>query len=771
MHGRGLYRWADGSEYTGDFREGCMHGMGIRTWPNGKRYQGQFRGDKMWGEGEEAWPSGEKYVGSFVSGVYHGVGKRFWPNGDVYYGAFRDGHEEGEGTFESTEGWVYRGQWVAGQMHGEGEIKWADGRLYHGQWHNGLRSGMGQMYFPDGSSYEGEFRNNDITGHGVRTFTDGSKYVGHFEAGTMNGEGTYTWRDGTVYEGQWRQGCIFGQGTRTFPDGVVLAGAFTESGISGHGTKKWPNGCSYVGSFLRLHSLQGKQLQITKCRPPIMHGDLDVVCHSIIPMLVRLAIPCRAGIDCFACRMSRRPPIHPFPSAHLTCRAGIVLSDPSIPIRSPDLPGWGCLVLYCLQNVMHGHGIFVWPDGRRFEGNFNNGVMEGQGVLEWIEGPGLQTYEGAFKENLFHGKGSLYGPTGGSFHGHYREGRLVGIGSLTMPNGVEFKGSVDKGGASGIGDGRVYVGEFRDDLECGRGAFTDGDVRIMGQWEAGDILEQIVEVSTAEGQSLALCKPPTMTDGEVAALDGIAAAVEVPHGPVPSAAVPMSSPEPGMGPPGFEPGCDAGSGQGGMSPTASSAPTPSELCHHAPPRRLATILVHAPPQRLGKQLNGKHIILYVNGDKYIGEFSNGMKNGEGVYIYASLRAYKGIWKDDCLDGVRHPVTDADLPPLPERQPAPAPPPPAPTSARSSPRPPATATATASPTPAILPPLGATATGAEATGSTRPPAVLAPSSARSESRSRSGTSSRTSVPPLRLPSITPAQPPTGPSLLARLPNEG
>lgn len=31
----------------------------------------------------------------------------------------------------------------------------------------------------------------------------------------------------------------------------------------------------------------------------------------------------------------------------------------------------------------------------------------------------------------------------------------------------------------------MYIGEFKDDLESGKGVYTDGDVRIIGEWRHG----------------------------------------------------------------------------------------------------------------------------------------------------------------------------------------------------------------------------------------------------------------------------------------------
>lgn len=32
---------------------------------------------------------------------------------------------------------------------------------------------------------------------------------------------------------------------------------------------------------------------------------------------------------------------------------------------------------------MHGHGVFRWPDGRRYEGNYVDDKKSGQGTFEW----------------------------------------------------------------------------------------------------------------------------------------------------------------------------------------------------------------------------------------------------------------------------------------------------------------------------------------------------------------------------------------------------
>ena len=40
MHGQGVYSWADGRKYEGDYKDDKKHGYGIQTYPDGRSYKG-----------------------------------------------------------------------------------------------------------------------------------------------------------------------------------------------------------------------------------------------------------------------------------------------------------------------------------------------------------------------------------------------------------------------------------------------------------------------------------------------------------------------------------------------------------------------------------------------------------------------------------------------------------------------------------------------------------------------------------------------------------
>jgi hypothetical protein len=46
MHGKGVFTWADGRIYNGDYFNDKKHGYGEFTWPDGKKYCGLWQDGK-----------------------------------------------------------------------------------------------------------------------------------------------------------------------------------------------------------------------------------------------------------------------------------------------------------------------------------------------------------------------------------------------------------------------------------------------------------------------------------------------------------------------------------------------------------------------------------------------------------------------------------------------------------------------------------------------------------------------------------------------------
>lgn len=68
-----------------------MHGEGIYTWADGRRYQGQYEMDKKHGFGVYQWADGRVYEGFWLNGKQHGQGKYILQDGTVKIGEWVNG--------------------------------------------------------------------------------------------------------------------------------------------------------------------------------------------------------------------------------------------------------------------------------------------------------------------------------------------------------------------------------------------------------------------------------------------------------------------------------------------------------------------------------------------------------------------------------------------------------------------------------------------------------------------------------------------------------
>jgi len=169
-------------------------------------------------------------------------------------------------------------------------------------------------------------------------------------------------------------------------------------------------------------------------------------------------------------------------------------------------------------------------------------------------------------------------------------------------------------------DGREYTGELRYDLEHGKGVVTEPQKkRLVGIWQDGKVVEELFDSCAPEVDlKLEPCND-SASDEEFSR--------------------PMSLI---------------------CSPRRNSATggTMGRRMSGIGPRMRGLLPIF---DESGEAVNGRAIITFLNGDKYVGNMKEGKKHGQGMYVYADLTMYKGMWKNDILEGVRHPVTEDQLP--------------------------------------------------------------------------------------------------------------
>ncbi len=137
-NGRGVYRYPDGSTYSGDFRNAKMHGQGTYNYARRR----------------------EKYKGQWRNGVFHGQGSYFYRSGNRYKGQWRNGLKSGKGVYYYARyNEKYVGHFASDQPDGYGVYYYSNGSRYEGQWRNGRKNGKGTLY-EGGRKLVGEWRND-----------------------------------------------------------------------------------------------------------------------------------------------------------------------------------------------------------------------------------------------------------------------------------------------------------------------------------------------------------------------------------------------------------------------------------------------------------------------------------------------------------------------------------------------------------------------------------------------------------------------------------
>ena len=67
-HGQGTETKANGTTYSGEWKDDKRHGKGTLTFANGDTYTGEFKDDKINGQGTATSANGRKYTGAFKDG-------------------------------------------------------------------------------------------------------------------------------------------------------------------------------------------------------------------------------------------------------------------------------------------------------------------------------------------------------------------------------------------------------------------------------------------------------------------------------------------------------------------------------------------------------------------------------------------------------------------------------------------------------------------------------------------------------------------------------
>lgn len=163
--------------------------------------------------------------------------------------------------------------------------------------------------------------------------------------------------------------------------------------------------------------------------------------------------------------------------------------DGGEPLTPPDarLPDGSRYRGELVDGLLQGQGRLDYPTGAWYEGEFRDGLFDGQGVLKY---PGGDRYEGGFRKGLRHGEG-LWVQGEDRYRGEFRDDLQHGFGILELGDGSSHQGQFEAGRAQGPGvrkdaEGNRFSGAFVDDQLEGPGRYegAEGD-SYLGAFHAG----------------------------------------------------------------------------------------------------------------------------------------------------------------------------------------------------------------------------------------------------------------------------------------------
>jgi hypothetical protein len=192
-NGQGIYTYANGDKYEGEFKDGLKHGKGAYIFSTGDKYVGEYKYGLKEGKGTYTnadirndlgvrLRAGNKYVGEWKNDKQHGQGTYTWHHGGKYVGEWKDGKMHGKGTWEAIRRFLSRN--IVMPTH--------EYRSYD-NCHNGSCLATPTPFIANSPA------NSDFLVN-----LKGDKYVGEFKDNRRNGKGTYTSNNGKIYQGLWK---------------------------------------------------------------------------------------------------------------------------------------------------------------------------------------------------------------------------------------------------------------------------------------------------------------------------------------------------------------------------------------------------------------------------------------------------------------------------------------------------------------------------------------------------------------------------------------
>ena len=615
------------SQKTGCVSGDCANGFGKYIFSTGDYYVGEFKGNQQDGFGVYYYTTGSIYCGSWKKAQFEGWGTFKWNNGDKYTGDWKNSKRSGQGIYFFANGTKKSGDWkddthqehnfrtgcISGNCdNGWGIWVWGEnqeypGDRYEGYWENMQMTGQGTYYYTEGSKYVGTTINNKRTGKGVLYYYNGDKYDVAWKNDKKDGYGSYFYYDtGDLKTGYWVEGTLQSSGITADKTGTATKGCITGNCVDGTGTYKFDSGAEYIGEFKNstyngfgTYMFGDGQMYIGDWKDGKYDGYGTMIYKDGTSKVGYWNKNSYLGTE-------------------NKSSSGLSEKSSSSGCISGDCDnGYGTYVFpsgekyegYWVNKMRNGYGTNFFTTGAKYIGNWKDDKRHGYGISEYASSSKYEKYLGNFVDDKLTGQGTLYHRDGTIESGNWNDNVFQGAYSSDYTYNAKkgSKGCVAGNCTNGYGmytfdNGDKFVGEWVNGVREGQGVYF---------YNSGAVYTGNFKNNTLSGYGY--CK---WASGSFYLGDWADGAIN------------------GQGIYTYEKGTkDIGSWKN----TALQNATYSKECIS------------------GNCENGFGIYIWGSdtkwaGQKYIGYWKNGKRNGQGTYYYGDGSKYSGNFVDNSLSG-------------------------------------------------------------------------------------------------------------------------
>lgn len=144
------------------------------------------------------------------------------------------------------------------------------------------------------------------------------------------------------------------------------------------------------------------------------------------------------------------------------------------------------------EDFWHGQGTLTFTDGEKYTGQWQNGLKHGQGTYTWANG---NKYTGEYKNEMREGYGTQINTSGGKYTGQWLKNKMHGQGTYIWSDGSSYNGQWENNVQHGQGtfiwpSGGSYTGQWVNDQMHGQGTYTnEKGESFTGEYSKGEFVK------------------------------------------------------------------------------------------------------------------------------------------------------------------------------------------------------------------------------------------------------------------------------------------